>query len=78
MRRILILAAVWALSAGCCVRLDVPFVPFIADPQLLAAPSAAPLTDGDSVVQQEPRSLCAAAPAFPGHSSVRDGVRSAP
>lgn len=47
MRRILALMAVVVLSAGCCLRLDVPFVPFIADPQLApvsAAPSAPALT----------------------------------
>ena len=55
MRRILALMAVCVLSAGCCIRLDVPFVPFIADPQLLAAPSAALLTDGYSAASQAPR-----------------------
>lgn len=47
MRRILALMAVLVLSAGCCVKLNVPLVPFIADPQvapIAAEPSAPALT----------------------------------
>lgn len=51
MRRILALMAVCVLSAGCCIRLDVPFVPFIADPTLVPAaaePSVPALTAAQS------------------------------
>lgn len=52
MKRVLALIAISLSMSGCCLKLDVPFVPFIADPRIgdatmpasAAAPSVTALT----------------------------------